>query len=98
MKEQKEFKIEGYDFTFRMAKMNALDALAVQTQFQLTNAYKTREMFSTILEFLEVKAGEKWIPVKIKGEEVYTPSIVEEDIKLASALIVKFREILVEVF
>ena len=87
-----EFKIEGYEYTFRVKKMNAIEVMAMQTQFGSDTFDDAVSMFSTILEYIEVQCNDKWLPVKTKGMNVYYPPEVEHDIVLCRKLISKFGD------
>lgn len=88
--EQKEFKIEGYDYTFRIAKMNAIDTLAMRTQLKTNTVDDAKRLFSTILENIEVNCEGKWFKVKLKGKEVYMPTFVENDVQIVDKLVSYF--------
>ena len=59
--EQIEFTVDGYDYKFRIAKMNALDVLAMQTQQSFAHMTKRRACLGNILAHAETLCGEAWI-------------------------------------
>lgn len=77
--EQTEFKVEASELTFRVAKMNAIEALAFQTGTGFQTVDRTRVLFAEALERIEVKIGETWLKVKEKGREVYYPVGIENN-------------------
>lgn len=85
-----EFSIKSSDLTFRIKHMNAIEILAMRTQFSNESLESTITSFKTILENIEVKCDEKWIPAKIKGREVYFPDGLENDINVVNDLISYF--------
>lgn len=99
MKIQEEFTIENYDYTFRVAKMNAIELLALETQLNFKGINQSQAAIESILERIEVKVGDKWVAVKMKDRQVYTPAEVEDDINLVAKLMTKFtKEIVNPVF
>ncbi len=99
MKIQEEFTIENYDYTFRVAKMNAIELLALETQLNFKGLNQSQAAIESILERIEVKIGDKWATVKMKDRQVYTPTEVEEDVNLVAELMTKFtKEIVNPVF
>ena len=94
---QEEFTIEKYDdYLFRFAKMNAIEILALETQLNFKTINQSQAGIEAILERIEVKVGNNWEPVKMKDRQVYTPSIVEEDVNLVAKLVTKFTKGLIE--
>lgn len=88
--EQKEFKIKGYKYIFRVAKLNAIEVLALQTQVSFDDIDKTAAMFNTILERIEVKCDEQWLRCKEKYENVYYPAELETDVVMVKRLVEAF--------
>lgn len=89
---QEEFTLEGYKHVFRVAKINAIEALALQTQINFDNTDKAQNLFNTILEKIEVKCNDSWIPVKTKERQIYFPPEVETDGILVKSLIEYFMD------
>lgn len=85
-----EFKIDGYDYKFRVREMNAIEALALQTQVDFKSYDKSLTLFCSILECLEVKCDKEWLPVKTKGVNVFYPAGVENDVNLIKRLVETF--------
>lgn len=84
--EQKEFKVDGYDYVFRTAKMNAVDVLSFQTQIQFDDLESATKLFNTILENVEVQCDNSWLPVKTQGKEIFYPAEVENDVVLVKKI------------
>lgn len=85
-----EFQIKALDNVFRVKKMNAIEALALRTCTDVDDFDKTTKTFSTILEHLEVKCGEQWLPVKEKNANVYYPAGLEDNVDACNELIDAF--------
>ena len=71
--------------TFRVKKMNAIEALALKSVSSLDSTESATSLFNTILEKVEVKCGDVWYPVK-KGD-VYYPAGIEDDVDTIQQLI-----------
>ena len=67
------------DNTYRIRKMNAIEALALRSASDMKSVAGAKQFFNDVLERLEVQAGEKWLPVKQVDTNVYLPSGIEED-------------------
>lgn len=78
--EQKEFKINSRKETFRVAHISPVDLLAISTQIDFENFKMTKTLMLFCLENVEVKIGEKWVPVKTKDREIYYPKDLENDL------------------
>lgn len=73
-----EFTIESCpNTTFRDGYVSPVDLLAISTQVDFDAFSKTKELFSFALEHTEVMVGDKWLPVKTSGRDVYMPIGVE---------------------
>lgn len=93
--EQKEFELKGYKF--RIAKMNAIEILAMRTQLNAESYEDMNKLFSTVLEHIEVCCEGKWF--KVKEGNIYMPAVIEEDVDLVDKLIGYFtKNFLMEVF
>lgn len=88
--EQSLFTVDGYNFQFRLAKMNALDVLAFRTQVDFDTMENARSLFGKILENIEVQVGQDWFPCKEKNKEIYYPAELEENIDLLNKLVEYF--------
>lgn len=75
--EQKTFIYK--DNTFRIRKMNAIEALALRSASDMKSVAGAKQFFTDVLERLEVQVGEKWLPVKQSKTNVYLPSGIEDD-------------------
>lgn len=82
-----EFTIESYENSFRIKKMNAIEVLALRSQIDFENFDKAFDAYVTILEKLEVKIADSWVPVKEKGREVYFPMGIENNLKAIQELL-----------
>lgn len=67
------------DNTYRIRKMNAIEALALRSASDMKSVAGAKQFFNDVLERLEVQAGEKWLPVKQVDTNVYLPAGIEED-------------------
>lgn len=67
------------DNTFRIRKMNAIEALALRSASDMKSVAGAKQFFTDVLERLEVQVGEKWLPVKQSNTNVYLPSGIEDD-------------------
>ena len=96
---QQEFKVEGYDYVFRTANMNAIEILSFRTQVNYDTFDDAMNMFNTVLEHLEVQMDNSWLPVKVKGRDVYYPAEIEENVDLIQKLCNYFtNEFIIPVF
>lgn len=77
--ENKEFKIETREETFRVSKITPVEMLAISTQVDLEKFEQTKVLYQFALEHTEVLMGEQWKPVKTPGKEVYVPFGIEQD-------------------
>ena len=65
------------DNEYRIKKMNAIEILALKSQIDFSTVESTIKCYSTILERIEVKVKDQWIPVKDKDN--YYPAELEND-------------------
>lgn len=93
---EREIEIKGK--TYRVKQMNAIEVLAIRSQYDFDTYESTYKLFNTALERMEVKCGDKWLPVKEKGKNVYYPANVENDMETIESLISKFTDYIKEVF
>lgn len=95
-----EFKIESLpDVQFRVSKISPIDLLAITTQIDFNNFVQTKSLYTFALEHTEVKQGEKWFPVKIANQEVYTPTTIEENLVALNEIITYFlNEVVTKTF
>lgn len=90
MMEQKTFVYN--DNTYRICKMNAIEALALRSASDMNTVEGAKQFFTDVLERLEVQAGEKWLPVKQAGMNVYLPEGIENDFAGVQALVEFFMK------
>lgn len=77
--------IELDKLTFRVRKMNAIEALALRTASDMKTTDNTMRFFNDILERMEVSVGGKWLPVK-DGNNYY-PAGLEDNAQLVKQLV-----------
>lgn len=91
----KEFHISTYEHLFRIKKMNAIELFALRTQFDFKNFNTALDTFNLILEKLEVKCDDDWLPVKEKN--IYFPVGIEDNIdaidELSAEFMKRFRQV-----
>lgn len=85
-----EFKIKSRNEVFRIKQMNAIETLALNTQISFQNIEKTTQLFNIVLERIEVKCGNDWLPVKEKGQDIFYPAGIENDVHAIDELITYF--------
>lgn len=73
--------------TFRVKKMNAIEALALRTASSIESPKEAIKFFNEILERMEVQVSDKWLPVKEKSVEAYYPAGIEDDLPTIQALV-----------
>lgn len=78
--------------TYRVKEMNAIDVLAMQTQIRFKDIKTAKRFFATVLECVEVKVGDSWLPVKMEDREVYCPNEVAENPMLANEIVTHFMQ------
>lgn len=83
---------------FRVRQMNAIEIISFRSLMDFSSLDGVSSFFKTILENIEVKVGDKWLPVKEKNREVYYPNGIENDIKVIDKLLNYFKSYLGEVF
>lgn len=99
MFELQEFKIESRQEQFRIAKISPIDLLAISTQIDFDNFKATKTLIQFAIENIEVKIGEKWLPVKTKDKEIYWPKdIVNDFMALNELFTYMMTEVIVKVF
>ena len=65
---------------FRIRKMNAIEVISFRSLMDFKTLDGVSSFFKTVLENIEVKIGDEWLPVKEKNREVYYPNGIENDI------------------
>lgn len=91
-----EFKVK--DFVYRIKKMNAIELLALQSQIGFSNMQAAKDCYNIMLENIEVKVKDVFLPVKEEGKNIYLPNDIENDIESVQELIKHMIEYLKEVF
>lgn len=92
-----KFTIGSHEF--RVAKMNAVEVLALNSQVGLDTVEEAEKFFNAILERVEVKCGDGWLPVKEKGRSVFYPAGIDEDVQTIQTIVGTFmRDYLKPVF
>lgn len=82
-----EFTIkEREDLQFRTKDVSPIKMLALQTILDFNDFKKTEELFTFILENIEVKIKDSWMPVKEKGRDVYFPIGIEKEMTTLMAI------------
>ena len=84
MLEQKEFKVESSELTFRVGKISPIEILSLRSVLDFDDLKKTTNMFNFIIEHIEVNVAGTWCAVKEEGREIYTPIGIEEDLTVLS--------------
>ena len=73
-----EFKIESLpNNTFRVAKISPVDLMAITQTIDFEKFEANKTLITFCLENTETLMGEKWLPVKVKGKDVYQPMGIE---------------------
>lgn len=76
-----QFKIESYpDHQFRVSKISPVDLMAITQTIDFEKYEANKTLINFCLENAEVLMGEKWMPVKTKGREVYQPIGIENNL------------------
>ena len=83
---------------FRIRKMNAIEVISFRSLMDFKTLDGVSGFFKTVLENIEVKIGDEWLPVKEKNREAYYPNGIENDIKAIDKLLNYFQSYLGEVF
>lgn len=81
---------------FKIKKMNAVELLALRSQIDFEDYNTTKNLYNILLENMEVKINEKWLPVK-EGNNFY-PKSIEDDVEAIDKLIQYFMNYLKELF
>lgn len=92
----KEFKLSSFSQSFRIKKMNAIEIFAMKTQIDFDNFNNAMNTFNLILENVEVKLDDTWLPVKEHSN--YYPLGIENDIIAIDEISAEFMKQLKEVF
>ena len=82
-----EFKIKSLDNDFRIMNMNAIEALALRSVLDFDNFDTTLNMLNIIIEHIEVRLEDKWLPVKEKGKDIFYPNEIENNVFALNELV-----------
>lgn len=96
-----EFTIKNDNrFVYRMKRINALQLLALRSQLSFENFDSALNTFDLLLQLIEVRGANdtKWLPVKVKGEDVYFPAFIQEDPDAMQEIAMHAMEYLKSVF
>ena len=85
---QTEFKVGKH--TFRNRNLSPTEALALETIVNMEDFNKSKHMYDTIFESIEVQIGDTWQPLKEKNTNVYMPVGIEEDLSLLNNVAMTF--------
>jgi hypothetical protein len=96
----REFTLENLPgTTFRVAAISPVDMLAISYQINLENFAMTKSTLLFVLENVEVKIADKWLPVKVKGREVYQPLGIDKNFLALNELFMWFlTEVIANLF
>lgn len=91
-------EIQIKENTFRIKPMNAIELLALRSQISFDDFEQATKLYSLLLEKLEVKLNDQWLPVKEKGKNIFYPNGLENNMDLVNKLLDYFLEYLKSVF
>lgn len=91
-------KLKYKEHEYKMKDMNAIEIMAMQSQMSFDNYEKTENFYKLLLEKMEVKINDKWLPVKEKGREIYYPDGIENDIEAIGNMLTYCSKYLKSVF
>lgn len=75
-----EFEIDSRKGTkFRVAKISPVDLMAITTIIDFEKFESSKTLITFCLENVEVLMGQVWMPVKVKGKDIYQPMGIEND-------------------
>lgn len=75
-----EFTIDSLpEQVFRVAKISPVDLMAITQTIDFDKFETNKTLIAFCLENTEVRMGEKWMPVKVKGRDVYQPMGIESN-------------------
>lgn len=87
-----EKTLEYKDNTYRIRKMNAIEALALRSASDMKSVAGAKQFFTDVLERMEVQANDKWLPVKQEGKNVYLPDGIQDDFDGVQTLVQFFMK------
>ncbi|MEG2687338.1 MAG: hypothetical protein RR954_09530 [Christensenellaceae bacterium] len=83
---------EYKDNTYRVRKMNAIEALALRAASDMKSVAGAKQFFIDVLERLEIQVGEKWLLVKQPNTNVYLPDGIDNDFEGVQQLVEFFMK------
>lgn len=83
---------EYKDNTYRVRKMNAIEALALRVASDMKSVAGAKQFFIDVLERLEIQVGEKWLLVKQPNTNVYLPDGIDNDFEGVQQLVEFFMK------
>lgn len=83
---------------YRIKKMNAIETLALQSSISFDSIKDIMKSYKDVLERVEVKFNNNWLPVKEEGKEVYYPAGIEDNLEELKEVIKFFLDYIKEVF
>ena len=89
---EQEFKINSRKESFRVGKISPVDLMAITTLIDFEKFEANKTLITFCLENTEVLVGEKWLPVKVKGREIYQPMGIESDFVALNEIFVWMME------
>lgn len=93
---QTEFTLKNREFR---VNMSSIDMLSLSYCMDFDDVAKTSKMLSFILEHIEVKIGNTWSSVKVKGRDEYFPVDIEKDLDFLKEIAMYFiTEVLMPLF
>lgn len=93
-----EFTIEKRpDLQFRTREGTAIEMLALQVLINFNDFGKTKDLFSFVLEHIDVKVVDSWLPVKdSKADNVYYPVGIEKELNVLTDLVAYYIKNVIE--
>ena len=88
-----EFEVKSLPgVKFRTKKVSPVDLLALSMSMDLKDFESNKALLNFVLESLETMIGEKWMPVKVKGRDVFMPTSLDTNVVAISELTDYFME------
>ncbi len=84
------FKIEGYNYEFRPSELNAIQLLSLKTRLGFTSLEQSEEIFSFILENVEVNINGTWTKVKEKNSNIFMPLDITENLSIPESIVIYY--------
>jgi hypothetical protein len=77
---------------FRVGRISPVDLLALTGQLDFDDFTKSKTLYAFALEHTEASVGDKWVPVKVEGREVYMPLGIDQNMTALSEICEWFFE------